>query len=38
LTMFEEGHLVETYSYTRDGQKFGTVRLKDGAVASISVQ
>lgn len=38
ITTFEDGHLVETYSYRQNGQKFGTVRLQDGAVASVSVQ
>jgi hypothetical protein len=38
LSMFEEGHLVETYSYKDSNGKFGTVRLKDGSVASVAVQ
>ena len=35
LSMFEGGSLVETYSYRENGQKIGTVRLKDGTVASV---
>jgi hypothetical protein len=38
ITMFENGHLSETYSYRQQGQKFGTVHLTDGAVASVDVQ
>jgi len=35
ITMFEDGHLVEVYSYRQGGQKIGTLRLTDGAVSSI---
>jgi hypothetical protein len=35
ITMFDDGHLSETYSYRQQGRKFGTVRLTDGAVASV---
>ena len=35
ITMFDDGHLVEVYSYRQNGQKFGTLRLTDGAVSSI---
>ena len=35
ITMFEDGHLVEVYSYRQNGQRFGTLRLTDGAVSSI---
>lgn len=38
ITMFENGHLSETYSYRQQGQKVGTVRLTDGAVADVEVQ
>ncbi len=38
ISMFEDGHMVETYSYRENGQKFGTVKLKDGAVASVVEQ
>ena len=38
ITMFEGGHLTETYSYRQQGQKFGTVRFTDGAVASVEQQ
>jgi hypothetical protein len=33
ITMFEDGHLVEVYSYHQNGQTFGTLRLTDGAVS-----
>ena len=35
ITMFDDGHLVELYSYRQNGQKFGTLHLTDGAVSSI---
>ena len=35
ITMFEDGHVLEIYSYRQKGQKLGTVRLNDGAVASV---
>jgi hypothetical protein len=35
ITMFDDGHLVEVYSYRQNGQKFGSLRLTDGAVSSI---
>jgi hypothetical protein len=35
ITMFEDGHLVELYSYHQNGQKFGGLRLTDGVVSSI---
>jgi hypothetical protein len=35
ITMFDDGHLVELYSYRENGQRFGTLRLTDGAVSSI---
>jgi hypothetical protein len=35
ITMFDDGHLVEVYSYRQNGQKFGTLRLTDGAVSRI---
>lgn len=35
ITMFEDGHLVEIYSYRQDGQKFGGLRLTDGVVSSV---
>jgi hypothetical protein len=34
ITMFDDGHLVELYSYHQNGQKFGALRLPDGAVSS----
>jgi hypothetical protein len=38
VTMFDEGHISETYSYRQNGQKLGTVHLTDGAVASVEAQ
>jgi len=35
ITMFDDGHLVEVYSYRQNGQRFGALRLTDGAVSSI---
>ncbi len=35
ITMFEDGHVVEQYSYHQNGQKFGGLRLTDGVVSSI---
>lgn len=35
ITMFEDGHLVEVFSYYQNGQRFGSLRLTDGAVSSI---
>lgn len=35
ITMFEDGHLVEVYSYHQNGQKFGGIKLTDGVVSSV---
>jgi hypothetical protein len=35
ITMFDDGHLLEIYSYHQNGQRFGALRLTDGAVSSI---
>ena len=35
ITMFEDGHVVEQYSYHQNGQKFGGLRLTDGVVSSV---
>ena len=35
ITMFEDGHVVEMYSYHRNGQKFGGLKLTDGVVSSV---
>jgi len=35
ITMDDDGHMVEIYSYRQNGQKFGTLRLTDGVVSSI---
>ena len=35
VTMFEDGHVVEQYSYHQNGQKFGGLKLTDGVVSSV---
>lgn len=35
ITMDDNGHLLEIYSYHQQNQRIGTVRLHDGAVASV---
>jgi hypothetical protein len=35
MTTFEDGHLVEFYSYHQNGQKFGALKLTDGVVSSV---
>jgi hypothetical protein len=35
ITMFEDGHLVEVYSYHQNGQKFGGLKLTDGVVSNV---
>ncbi len=35
ITMDDDGHMVEIYSYRQNGQKFGSLRLTDGVVSSI---
>jgi hypothetical protein len=35
ITMYEDGHVLEIYSYREKGQRFGTVRLNNGTVASV---
>lgn len=35
ITTFEDGHLVEFYSYYQNGQKFGGLKLTDGVVSSV---
>lgn len=38
VAMFEDGHMVETFSYRADGQRFGIVRMQDGTVAKIETR
>ena len=38
IAMFDGGHYVETFSYWASGQRFGRVRLEDGAVVTIEGQ
>jgi hypothetical protein len=35
ITMFEDGHVIEQYSYHQNGQKFGGLKLTDGVVSSV---
>jgi hypothetical protein len=35
ITTFEDGHLVEFYSYYQNGQKFGGLKLTDGVVSNV---
>lgn len=35
ITTFEDGHLVEFYSYHQNGQKFGGLKLTDGVVSNV---
>ena len=35
ITMFEDGHVVEQYSYHQNGQRFGGLKLTDGVVSSV---
>lgn len=35
IQMFEDEHMVEIFSYRADGERFGRLRLEDGAVAKI---
>ena len=35
IAMFEDGHMIETFSYRASGQRFGRLQLQDGAVAKI---
>lgn len=35
IQMFDDGHMVELFSYRASGERFGRVRLEDGAVAKI---
>jgi hypothetical protein len=37
ITMYDDGHLVEIYRYVSGEDNVGTVRLSDGAVASVQV-
>ncbi len=35
ITTFDDGHVVEIYSYHQNGQKFGGLTLTDGVVSSV---
>jgi hypothetical protein len=35
ITMFDDGHLLEIYSYAIRNTTFGVVRLSDGAVSRV---
>ena len=38
ITTFEDGHLVESYSYRDNHQRFGGVKLTDGVVSNVQSQ
>ena len=38
ITMPEDGHLFEVFSYAEKDKSLGRVRLTDGAVSSVEVQ
>jgi len=38
ITMFDEGHLLEIYSYATRNTTFGVVRLSDGAVSRVELR
>jgi len=38
ITMFDDGHLVETYRYMTGDISLGVVHLTDGAVSSVQVR
>lgn len=38
ISMFDDGHMVETFSYRADGQRFGLVQVQDGIVAKVEAK
>jgi hypothetical protein len=38
ITTIEDGHMVESYSYRENHQRFGGVKLTDGVVTSVQAQ
>lgn len=38
ITLYEEGHMVEVYQYRNQTVASGTVRLRDGAVATVEAR
>jgi hypothetical protein len=38
ITMFDDGHLLEIYSYSVQNKTFGVVRLSDGAVSRVELR
>jgi hypothetical protein len=38
ITMFEDGHLIESYRYATRDTAFGHVRLTDGKVSCIELR
>jgi hypothetical protein len=38
ITMFDDGHLLEIYSYQAKETTFGVVRLTDGAVSNVQIR
>lgn len=38
ITMFDDGHLLEIYSYSANNTRIGVVRLNDGAVSKVELR
>jgi hypothetical protein len=38
ITLPDDGHLIEIYQYTANGNMLGTVRLTDGSVTNVQMQ
>lgn len=38
MTMDEDGHLIEVFQYSADGEPIGTIHLTDGAVSAIRLR
>ena len=38
IAMFEDGHMVEMFSYRAGGQRYGRLRLEDGTVVAVEAQ
>lgn len=38
VSMSDDGHLMETFSYRADGQRFGVIQVQDGVVAKVEAR
>ena len=38
MSMFDDGHLSEVFTYAANGVTFGVVRLNDGAISKIELR